>query len=110
MHSWQPSKYLKDPQEYRQKYVSETSGQGKFALIVLNQPILIQRHLFENVWNNGNKKTGGRIMRERREEREREREREEEPFRTLILLATIGQLKVALFKYSILNLCFLSTV
>ncbi|KAK3814366.1 MAG: thiamine pyrophosphokinase [Benniella sp.] len=52
MHSWQPSKYLQDPQEYRQKHVSETTGQGKFALIVLNQPILIQRHLFENVWNN----------------------------------------------------------
>ncbi|KAF9350135.1 hypothetical protein BGX26_011640 [Mortierella sp. AD094] len=42
--NWQPSKCLEDPHEYRQKHSSE----GKFALIILNQPILIQRHLFEN--------------------------------------------------------------
>lgn len=46
------SKMLETPHEYRKKYISEKTGQGHFALIILNQPILIQRHLFENVWNN----------------------------------------------------------
>ncbi|KAI1301123.1 hypothetical protein EDD11_005813, partial [Mortierella claussenii] len=50
--NWQPSKCLEDPQEYRKKYVSEGTGEGQFALIILNQPILIQRQLFENVWRN----------------------------------------------------------
>ncbi|KAF9954291.1 hypothetical protein BGZ65_004139 [Modicella reniformis] len=51
MRSWQPSKYLEDPQEYRRK-CSQGTDQGKFAFIILNQPILIQRHIFENLWNN----------------------------------------------------------
>ncbi|KAF9084556.1 cAMP-dependent protein kinase subunit [Mortierella sp. GBA35] len=48
--NWQPSKCLEDPQEYQQKYATGTDG--KFALIILNQPILIHRTLFENVWHN----------------------------------------------------------
>ncbi|KAG0298389.1 hypothetical protein BGZ96_000103 [Linnemannia gamsii] len=54
---WQPSKYLEDPQEYQRKYVTDkkdsmASHHGKFALIILNQPILIHRTLFNNVWEN----------------------------------------------------------
>ncbi|KAF9421487.1 hypothetical protein BGZ94_008825, partial [Podila epigama] len=41
---WHPSRYLKNHATYR--------GQDHFALIILNQPIHIQRHLFENVWHN----------------------------------------------------------
>ncbi|KAF9271929.1 thiamine pyrophosphokinase Thi80 [Linnemannia elongata] len=55
--NWQPSKCLEDPQEYQQKYVTANSDamaghHGKFALIILNQPILIHRTLFNNVWQN----------------------------------------------------------
>ncbi|KAF8944717.1 hypothetical protein BGZ47_003783 [Haplosporangium gracile] len=59
--NWQPSKYLEDPQEYQRKYVTSTNNNnkdavaghhGKFALIILNQPILIHRTLFNNVWQN----------------------------------------------------------
>ncbi|KAG0365271.1 hypothetical protein BGZ54_006693 [Gamsiella multidivaricata] len=50
--NWQPSKCLEDPQDYRKNYISEETGQGRFALIILNQPILVRRTLFENVWNN----------------------------------------------------------
>jgi hypothetical protein len=54
---WQPSKYLEDPQEYQRKYVTNkkdmASHHGKFALIILNQPILIHRTLFNNIWENG---------------------------------------------------------
>ncbi|KAF9150089.1 hypothetical protein BG015_008093 [Linnemannia schmuckeri] len=59
--NWQPSKYLEDPQEYQRKYVTPiinnnkdavTGHHGKFALIILNQPILIHRTLFNNVWQN----------------------------------------------------------
>ncbi|KAG0305313.1 hypothetical protein BGZ97_001150, partial [Linnemannia gamsii] len=53
---WQPSKYLEDPQEYQRKYVTNkkdmASHHGKFALIILNQPILIHRTLFNNIWEN----------------------------------------------------------
>ena len=51
--NWQPSKCLEDPEEYQRKYVAEETGQGEFALIILNQPILLRRNLFENVWRNG---------------------------------------------------------
>ncbi|KAG0057610.1 hypothetical protein BGZ83_006983 [Gryganskiella cystojenkinii] len=50
--NWQPSKCLEDPETYSRKYVAEETGQGKFALIILNQPILLHRDLFENVWQN----------------------------------------------------------
>ncbi|GJJ76994.1 thiamine pyrophosphokinase [Entomortierella parvispora] len=50
--NWQPSKCLESPEEYKRKYVSEETGQGHFALIILNQPILLRRDLFENVWRN----------------------------------------------------------
>ncbi|KAF9918402.1 hypothetical protein BX616_008962 [Lobosporangium transversale] len=50
--NWHPSKCLEDPEVYRSKFLSEKTGRNKFALIILNQPILIQRKLFENVWNN----------------------------------------------------------
>ncbi|KAG0274219.1 hypothetical protein BGZ95_009991 [Linnemannia exigua] len=57
---WHPSKCLEDPQEYKRKYIAANSGHvsgqhphhGKFALIILNQPILIKRALFDNVWQN----------------------------------------------------------
>ena len=56
--NWQPSKCLEGPQEYQRKYVTANSDamaghHGKFALIILNQPILIHRSLFNNVWQNG---------------------------------------------------------
>ncbi|KAF9548895.1 hypothetical protein EC957_005247 [Mortierella hygrophila] len=55
--NWQPSKCLEDPQEYQRKYVTANGNamagdHGKFALIILNQPILIHRTLFNNVWQN----------------------------------------------------------
>ncbi|KAF9186670.1 hypothetical protein BGZ50_002382 [Haplosporangium sp. Z 11] len=50
--NWQPSKCLEDPEEYRRKFVSDETGQGEFALIILNQPIRIRRQLFDNVWQN----------------------------------------------------------
>ncbi|KAG0210312.1 hypothetical protein BGX28_009468 [Mortierella sp. GBA30] len=50
--SWQPSKALEDPDVYRRKTLSGGFGEGKFALIILNQPILIPRRLFENIWRN----------------------------------------------------------
>ncbi|KAG0376212.1 hypothetical protein BGX24_008130 [Mortierella sp. AD032] len=58
--NWHPSKCLEDPQDYQQKYVATNNGHvsgqhhhhGKFALIILNQPILINRALFNNVWQN----------------------------------------------------------
>ncbi|KAF9146899.1 hypothetical protein BGX30_005109 [Mortierella sp. GBA39] len=55
--NWQPSKCLEDPQEYQRKYVTANNDamaghHGKFALIILNQPILIHRTLFNNVWQN----------------------------------------------------------
>ncbi|KFH65600.1 thiamine pyrophosphokinase [Podila verticillata NRRL 6337] len=46
-----PSKCLESPEVYGE-YASNAPNQGRFALIILNQPILIQRHLFENVWRN----------------------------------------------------------
>lgn len=57
--NWQPSKCLEDPQEYQRKYVTANSDvmaghHGKFALIILNQPIRIHRTLFNNLWQNGN--------------------------------------------------------
>ncbi|KAF9021048.1 cAMP-dependent protein kinase subunit [Haplosporangium bisporale] len=42
-----PSKCLESPEVYGE-YASNAPNQGRFALIILNQPILIQRHLFEN--------------------------------------------------------------
>ncbi|KAK3835995.1 MAG: thiamine pyrophosphokinase [Linnemannia elongata] len=55
--NWQPSKCLEDPQEYQRKYVTANSDvmaghHGKFALIILNQPIRIHRTLFNNLWQN----------------------------------------------------------
>ncbi|KAG0349205.1 cAMP-dependent protein kinase subunit [Podila humilis] len=50
--NWQPSKCLESPELYQQKFTVSSPNQGRFALIILNQPILIQRHLFENVWRN----------------------------------------------------------
>ncbi|KAF9582421.1 cAMP-dependent protein kinase subunit [Lunasporangiospora selenospora] len=47
---WEPSKYLDDPDKYRHRLAS---GNGhRFALILLNQPIHIQRRLFDNLWEN----------------------------------------------------------
>ncbi|KAG0086629.1 cAMP-dependent protein kinase subunit [Podila epicladia] len=47
----QPSRCLESHELY-QEYTSDAPNQGRFALIILNQPILLQRHLFENVWRN----------------------------------------------------------
>ncbi|KAG0013359.1 hypothetical protein BGZ82_002155, partial [Podila clonocystis] len=47
----QPSRCLESHELYK-KHSSDAPCQGRFALIILNQPILIQRHLFENVWRN----------------------------------------------------------
>ncbi|KAG0030950.1 cAMP-dependent protein kinase subunit [Podila clonocystis] len=48
----QPSRCLESHELYK-KYSSEAPCQGRFALIILNQPILIQRHLFENFCADG---------------------------------------------------------
>ncbi|KAF9902177.1 hypothetical protein EC991_005223 [Linnemannia zychae] len=56
--NWNPSKCLEDPQEYQRKHITVNGDaltqqhHGKFALIILNQPILINRTLFNNVWKN----------------------------------------------------------
>ncbi|KAF9972809.1 Transcription factor spt8 [Actinomortierella ambigua] len=46
-----PSRCLQLPKAYAQ--ACHTAGTaGRYALIVLNQPILLERSLFENAWNN----------------------------------------------------------
>ncbi|KAF9930758.1 hypothetical protein FBU30_011294 [Linnemannia zychae] len=53
--NWLPSKCLEDPQEYQEYFSDPKTLQqhhGIFALIILNQPILINRTLFNNVWQN----------------------------------------------------------
>ncbi|KAF9122667.1 hypothetical protein BGW39_009575 [Mortierella sp. 14UC] len=56
--NWHPSKCLEDPQDYQRKHVTVNGDaitqqhHGKFALIILNQPILINRALFDNIWTN----------------------------------------------------------
>ncbi|CAO3567584.1 unnamed protein product [Mortierella alpina] len=50
--NWQPSKCLENPDVYQRRHISEESGEGKFVLIILNQPILITRRLFDNAWAN----------------------------------------------------------
>ncbi|KAF9951646.1 cAMP-dependent protein kinase subunit [Mortierella alpina] len=50
--NWQPSKCLEDPDVYQRRHISEETGEGKFVLIILNQPILISRRLFDNAWCN----------------------------------------------------------